>query len=331
MPTRAAIVSLILAATVTGCSGDAARPVGPARHSDPPSLHRLSIEFIATGRGDAYYCSLLVGAQQAARADGVDLIVHNTAGVTSDEQVRLLGAAIEHRASAVVLDPQDYPSVAPTLRAAHDQEEHVVLLDVAPDSNPGFAWTFVSSDPRATGRLAAKELVHQLGTRRGKTLAVTSSTEAAPRVTAFRGALHAFPGFPEPNLLTLDGGSAHADETQLGVFLRAHSDIVGAFAADGTAAVALVRANAALARPLPLVSGDAESGEVALVSTGKLRALVAGPGSQTGQAALSAAIAAAFSRPVPNQLIPPVALTEEDLTGPPSKVFSGFDTPGCTA
>jgi ribose transport system substrate-binding protein len=311
---------LVLVAHYTRRNGTS--PPSQTRPTSSPR-ERLLIELIANGRPDSYDCSILAGARSAAKTEGVDLVVHDSGPPTWIQQATLLSSAIIERANAVVLEPVDYEPLTGMVRAAHDQETPVVLVDVSPDANPGLAWAFAYSDDGALGRLAATELAKVAGSG-GETLLIESPTARAAPTGPFANSLH----------LVLAGKNRQLDVSTIETFLRSHPRISGIFAADDSVALSVVEGASGAGRHVPIVAGDAEPDELRLLRAGEISALIAEPGWQLGRAALDAAIAGAFSRRVGNQVIQPVLLTPASFTGlRPTAVPAGFEAdtidPGC--
>lgn len=346
MGRRLALVTVALTATVLGgYAGRAAEPPVSESGTRSPARDRgvrgRVVEWISSGRRDAYSCSLLGGARKAAEALGVKLLVRDTPGMTWAEQQRLLAERIDGEQGewphAVVLDPADYrPPLIMTARSAHDRGLPVVLVDepqyaeFTPGGatfNPGFVWSFVSSDENAVGGRAVTELARLLGEKPGEMLVVTSAASHPDRSSGFQSGIRANPGFREPHQLTIAGKSLDDDEAAVRSFLRAHPRVAGAFAADAAAAVALARAKATHARPLPVVAGDAEPEELQLLRSGVLQALIVRPGFQIGEVALRvAAEAVIYQKPPQHEIPPPMVLTEEGFEGlAPGSMPAGFD------
>lgn len=260
----------------------------------------------------------------------MDLLVHDAPGMTWAEQQRLLAQRINGEQSdwphAVVLDPVAYyPPLILAVRSAHDrglvvvlvdEPEHAVFIGGGTSFNPGFAWSFVSSDENAVGRRAATELARLLGGRPGETLVVTSAASHGDRSSGFLGGIRESSEFPEPHRLAVAGKSLEDDEVAVRTFLRAHPRVAGAFAADAAAAAALARANAGHDTSLPVVAGDAEPEQLKLLRSGVLQALVVKPGFSVGEVALGVAAEAVIYQKSPQHVIPPpVVLTEESFDG----------------
>lgn len=291
-------VICLLVLGLSGCSNSSSH--GTAR-SEPgvASRPRLSIDWLGNGDLDAYHCSMLNGARQAAQQAGVDLTVQDRSGLTWEQQNVSVERAVNARANAIVLEPVDYPPTEMTVRGAHDQEEHVVLVDVPPVPNPGLAWAFVNPDESAVGRLAAQELTELAGGG-GQTLLVASSGTAA--------------SWSNTGQITLElAGATDTEVATLSSMLVSHPEITGIFAADDAVVAPVIQVLSRLSRPLPVVAAGAEPDEVGLLLARRIAALVVIPGATIGRIAVGDAIAAATSRPVADQTVPPVLVTRTNL------------------
>jgi ABC-type sugar transport system substrate-binding protein len=102
------------------------------------------IAVITNGYG-AWANLVLATASDVAGRDGFAVRSLVPRAATVAEQARLLGVAISARVRAIVLDPISYSALLPYLRAAHDAEIPVVLMQTPRDlPNPTFVASFVT-------------------------------------------------------------------------------------------------------------------------------------------------------------------------------------------
>jgi ABC-type sugar transport system substrate-binding protein len=108
-------------------------------------------------------------AAVAARAtiDGFAARAFISRDAAVSSEIRQLGAAIEANPRAIIVDPVSYPMMLPYLRAAHDAQIPVVVLQTAADTrNPAYVASFVHASTRTRRMAVMAGLADALARRR---------------------------------------------------------------------------------------------------------------------------------------------------------------------
>jgi len=211
-------------------------------------------------------------------------------------QARLLGLAIAARPRVIVLDPLDYSALLPYLRAAHDAEVPVVLVETPRDvANPAFVATFVSPDQDSLDAQTSAEVVRLLRGAVTHRVAFISAhppprTAAASAIGLSRDLASVMPDAALTEL-TVEADDARGAQGQLQTFIRSHPDVSVIVAGDAIAAQSLVVPLTAAGshRPAVIVTSlGAAGGE--LLSLSLAQAVIGADVCSLVQSAMSAAV-----------------------------------------
>ena len=94
-----------------------------------------------------------------------------------DEQVNMVNNAVNRGVAGIVLAASDPDALVPAVKAANERGIPVVLIDSGINSDGKYYQSFLATDNRAAGKLAAEKLLEKNGTK-GK-VAVMSFTPGA--------------------------------------------------------------------------------------------------------------------------------------------------------
>jgi ribose transport system substrate-binding protein len=220
---RTLAICAVLIASLAACGGGSSGCGGGA------SSEKHDVTLIIGVRGDTFYSSMICGAQAAADKLGVNLEVQGAEQWDASLQTPIVNAAVAAGPDAILIAPTDDTALqAPLQQAAADGIE-VVLVDTTV-KDPSFAASQVTSDNRAAGENAAKDLAELLGGK-GSVLTIDVkpgiSTTGA-RVEGFREGLRAHPGITDLGVQYSDDQPAKAASIVTST-LAAHPDLAGIF------------------------------------------------------------------------------------------------------
>ena len=258
----------------------------------------LTIGLSVSTLNNPFFVSLRDGAQAAADANGVTLVVVD-AQDSSETEAANIEDLIAQGVDAILINPTDGDAIVPSIEAANAAGIPVFTVDRS--ASAGTVVSHIASDNVAGGMLAGMYLCKQLdGAGKVVELEGIAGTSAARD----RGA-----GFNEYMSANCPGVEIVAKQTAnfnraegLTVFeniLQAQSEINGVFAHNDEMILGAVEAAKAAGREgIVFVGFDAVDDAVAAVQSGDLAATVAQQPSLMGQLALESALVSLAGAPV---------------------------------
>ncbi|PSK99063.1 monosaccharide ABC transporter substrate-binding protein (CUT2 family) /monosaccharide ABC transporter membrane protein (CUT2 family) [Murinocardiopsis flavida] len=252
---------------------------GPERPTVALSLSTLNNPFFVGVRD---------GAIAEARAQGVDLRIHN-ASDDSSQQADAAQNYIAQNVDAFIVNPVDSDAVVPSVRAANRADIPVVAVDRAPSD--GQVVTTVASDNLEGGRLAAEKLAELVGSGPIAVLEGQPGTSAArDRGTGFTEGIAEHPGIEVAASQPADFDRTKGLNVTQNI-VQANPDIKGVFAANDEMALGAAKALGAKAGDEVKVIGfDGTPEGLDAVREGTLSATVAQQPELLGEAAVRAAV-----------------------------------------
>ncbi|MDQ1697827.1 MAG: Periplasmic binding protein domain [Frankiaceae bacterium] len=214
--------------------------IGGCGAGSPGSPHRSAsaaanvIALVPSERG-SFAGDLDAVVETLARVRGFTVRAFTPATGSLADQIEQLGLAIAAHPRAIILDPLSYPALVPYLRAAHDAQIPVVVLQTTESQpNPAYVATFVGADTRTLTRATVSAVAEVLA--RGEIRAVVVSEQASsPRRARFVEALSGrLPG------ATVESLALPADLTKLRAALHGAGSPTAVIALDGVATQALL-------------------------------------------------------------------------------------------
>jgi ABC-type sugar transport system substrate-binding protein len=239
---RKRALQLLLIGTTTwlvvSCSGAGKAEPGPSSTGSPDAP---VIALITTDSG-AVADAMLTTANDIARRAGFSVRPFTPNSVSSVEQARFLGAAIAARARAIVIAPVNYAALLPYLRAAHDAQIPVVVMQTPRTRlNPTFVASFVSPVQGALDDDAAAELARS--TQGDGEVAVISATPATQTsgssATGVRSSLRKMRSDLQVLAVTIDAGNTVTAEAQVRRLFTSRPNLSAVVAVDALATQAL--------------------------------------------------------------------------------------------
>lgn len=309
------IVALAATALAVGVSSCAAPAEGDAASTD----EQLRMVLIQGIKGDEFYVSVACGAQEKADELGIDLEVQAGEKWDATVQTPIVNAAIATGPDAILIASNDTQGMVPTFEQARAQGIALVAFDQI-FAEDGVMDAQVASDSVEGGRLAAEELVRQMGET--GTVLVVSLTPAIPggeqRAQGFEDEIAKYPGITLLERQYSNNEPVKAASI-VSATLAAHPELTGVFAvnlmsADG-AATALKAAGKT--GEVLLVAADASPGQVTSLEDGLVQALVAQKPLEEGAVAVQEAYNVITGAPVtPMTTTGWVVVTKENIDDP---------------
>lgn len=277
---------IVLAAVLAG---------GCARGED-----RQTIALVPKAMDSEFWLAVRDGARAAieGRDDVALSVLAPDREINVDQQVSILEDQIQRGAKVLVVAPAGSAQVVPVLQAAVDRGIPVVLVDTdAP--LPGKA-SYVGTDNRAGGTLAARYIIEQVGTGKVALIhGVPGNQSQDDRAAGFSEAIAAAPA------LQVVARQPANSERSLGLtvmenILTAHPDIRAVFATNDQMALGAVEAIAARRQttPIVVVGFDATAEAVQAIIDGRMSASIAQRPTEMGRRGIEAALALMDGRQV---------------------------------
>lgn len=214
--------------------------------SSPVMAKSNEIAVIVKTANANFWQNVNKGAQDAGAAIGGQYNISfqgPQAETAIDEQVNMVNNAVNRGVAGIVLAASDPDALVPAVKAAYERGIPVVMIDSGINSDGKYYQSFLTTDNRAAGKLAAEKLLEKNGTK-GK-VAVMSFTPGAASAIERTG------GF-------VDEIKKNADITMVGPFysqsdmvtalnqtidvLTSHPDLTAIFGANEPTAVGMARA-----------------------------------------------------------------------------------------
>lgn len=179
----AAALALVTAAALAGCSSDASGGGG-----DTP--YRIAFSFGQSQH--PFFIAMEKGARDAAEELGVDLTV-TSADFKLENQVNNIDTELQKSVDAILVNPIDSEALAPTVTQALNQDVAVISVDI--NVVGADVTSFVASDNVEIGRMAAENIIEQLGGEgQVAILGWPTITSTRDRQTGFEEAMAEAPG-----------------------------------------------------------------------------------------------------------------------------------------
>jgi len=271
--------------------------------SSPETTIRIAV--VAKALDSEWWQRVKSGAEEAARATpGIKLaVLAPEREINIDQQASILEDQIIKKVSALAVAPAGVSEILPLLDKARAAGIPVVIFDTDVDWNSKL--TFVGSDNREAGRLAATHIVKVLSGK-GKVAVIRGILGIRTHDDRLAGFREGIAGSPEITCITVQPANS---ERGLGMtvaenILTSHPDLRAIFATNDQMALGAVEAVAArnLTGKVVVVGVDATREAVTAIQSGKLSADISMHPEALGRGAVEAAIKAARGEPVEKRI-----------------------------
>jgi ribose transport system substrate-binding protein len=258
-----------------------------------------SIALVAKAMDSEFWIAVRDGARAAADGKDVQLsVLAPDREINIDQQVAILEDQIQRGADVLVVAPTGSAQVVPVLEQAVNRKIAVVLVDAdAPLTGKS---SYVGTDNRAGGALAARHLIERIGSGKVALISgVPGNQSQDDRAQGFVETLAATPG------IQLVSRQPANSERSLGMtvmenILTAHPDLRGVFATNDQMALGAVEALDArgLHGKVLVVGFDATAEAIKAITEGRMSASVAQRPFEMGRKSVEAALAILDGKPV---------------------------------
>ncbi len=305
---------LMLAAILLSACGGAA-PTQPAATAVPAQPAEKTIGLVLSTLNNPFFVTLKEGAQKAADAAGVKLIV-----VDAQDDSAKMTAGIEDlltkKVSAILINPTDSDAVVPSIQKANAAKIPVFTVDRG--ANGGTVVAHVASDNVAGGQMAAEFLCKTIGAKGNvvELQGIAGTSAARDRGKGFNDYMAA--NCKDAKIVAQQTANFNRDEG-LKVFeniLQAQPDIAAVFAHNDEMILGAIQAaDAAKRSGIVFVGFDAVDDAVKAVKDGKLAATVAQQPAEIGRLGLETAVKYLNGETVPAAIPVPLSLVSAESLG----------------
>lgn len=126
----------------------------------PKANRRYKIALVEVSLAGYYYVATAYGAEQAAQAAGVDIVLVAAQGFSSvAQQITQVQDVLSRGIDALVLQPADVNGVAPAINAAYNRHIPVITIGTLANSDKAYE---LSQDDYTQGQMAADALAKLL-------------------------------------------------------------------------------------------------------------------------------------------------------------------------
>lgn len=306
--TLAAAGAILLSACSSGSTTAASTASGSASAGAQSS--KISIGLALSTLNNPFFVSLRDGAQKAADAAGVTLVVTD-GGNDATTQANQIQNFQAQKLNGVIINAVDSDAAGPIVAPLIAAKTPVVAVDRA--VNGATVNSFIASDNVAGGALAADALAKAIG-EKGKIIVLqgTAGTSAArDRGQGFTDAIKKY-----PNIQIVATQPADFDRTKgLDVatnLMQAHPDAVGIFAENDEMALGAIQALGDRAGKSVFVVGfDGTADGVAAIKAGTMAASIAQQPEDLGKSAVDTLLALIDGKTVEKTIGVPVVVLDK--------------------
>jgi ribose transport system substrate-binding protein len=296
-------IALALVAVLTLALAACGEPGVDELPADEDFTVGLSISTLA----NPFFVTLRDGAQEAADAAGVELVVTDSRDDASTEADNLQDLIVQE-VDVIIINPVDSDAAVASVEAANEAGIPVITVDRGVTG--GEVASHIASDNVLGGRLAT-ELLFELIGGSGKVAqleGIPGTSAARDRGTGFDEALAEAEGIELATSVTANFSRDEGFTVAQDVF-TAHPDLDGVFAQNDEMALgALEAAQAAgIAEDLVIVGFDAADDALAAIAAGEMDGTIAQLPAEMGRIALEQASAIAQGETVDAEI--PVEVT----------------------
>lgn len=283
------ILPLFVAALVlAGCGrkADSSASTGPAAPGKPV------VALVVKTLNHPFFIDMQKGAEEAAKAAGVELIVQAAEReIDVERQMQIIENLIQRKVSALVVAPSGSREIVPVVVKANQAGIPVLVVDTRVDAAAlkaagGKTATFIGSDNYEGGKLAGEFMVQKMGgkARIAVLEGIPGHETGDARLRGFRDALKVSPGM---EIVASQPANWERDQGY-NVFqniMQAHPDVNAMFAANDLMALGALEAIAAggKAGKITVVGFDALDEARAAVKQGTMAGTVAQDPAQMGR------------------------------------------------
>jgi ABC-type sugar transport system substrate-binding protein len=232
------VSAVLLAAAACGKSSSG----GSSSGGGSGDLSSKTVQLIVGVKDDPFYITMICGAQEEAKKQGVKFSSNGSAQWDVSQQRPIIDSVAATKPAALLISPVDSDALTPDLKQMASAGTKVVLVDTTV-SDTSVGVSRISSDNEAGGKTAADALAKEMGDK-GSAIVISvkpgvSTTDA--RIKGFQDQIKS----AHPNITLLPVQYDNDDPAKAAQILQstvaAHPDLAGVFAdnvktAEGVAA-----------------------------------------------------------------------------------------------
>ncbi|MBE3590591.1 MAG: D-ribose ABC transporter substrate-binding protein [Firmicutes bacterium] len=282
------IAPLLTAALLLAACGGGGAGGGSESGGQGGGKKQVTVGLALSTLNNPYFVTLRDGAQKAADAAGVKLIVAD-AGNDLSKQTSQIEDFITQKVDVIVVNPVDSDGIVPAVQKANDA--HIPVIAVDRGVNGGKVATTIASDNVEAGKMAAEALFKALGGS-GK----VAELEGVPGASATRDRGKGFDQAVQANsgIQVVAKQTANFDRSQgLSVMeniLQANPDLNGVFAENDEMALGALQAIKNAGKAVKVVGIDGTDDALKAIKAGDMVATVAQQPEWMGKTAVEDAV-----------------------------------------
>ena len=238
---RTACVAVTVSAVLLAAAGCGKSSSG-GNGGGSGDLSGKTVQLIVGVKDDPFYITMICGAQEEAKKQGVKFSSNGSAQWDVSQQRPIIDSVAATKPAGLLISPVDTDALSPDLKQMQSAGTKVVLVDTTVSDN-SIGVSRISSDNEAGGKTAADALAKEMGDK-GSAIVVSvkpgvSTTDA--RIKGFEAQIKA----AHPNITLLPVQYDNDDPAKAAQIVQstvaAHPDLAGVFAdnvktAEGVAA-----------------------------------------------------------------------------------------------
>jgi ribose transport system substrate-binding protein len=244
---------------------------------------RLKIAFVMGAESDPFFQAMKVGAEEEAKAQGVDLIWQgDPTNYGPDTQIPIVDQVLAQKPDGLVLIPTDPKALQPSVAKAKAAGIAVANVDTRVENLTDVV-SFITGDNADGGAkaadLMAKTIGYKAGTKYKVVVGLTSATATTNvgRLDGFKAQVAAKYSDMEIVDVAYSGAKNDVANTNVANWLTKYPDLNGIFAIDGSngqGAAAAIEAKGLVGK-VALIGYDAYPDTVKKIQSGVFTGLVA--------------------------------------------------------
>lgn len=201
-------------------------PAATTASAGPATGRPLVIAMMPKAKGDPYFASCRIGAEEAAAELGIELIWDGPTGLDAARQNELVESWITRQVDAIAVSVENRASISTVLRKARERGIAVITWDA--DAEPDARDYFVN---QATPEGIGTTLVDEAATLMGGTgeFAIITGALAAPNQNAWIAVIRErlAAAYPEMTLVTIQPSDDDRDKAfaEAQTIMRVHPDV----------------------------------------------------------------------------------------------------------
>lgn len=258
-----------------------------------------------------FFIDMQQGAESAAKALGVDLIVQAAEReVDVEKQMQIVENLIQRKVSAICIAPSGSKEIVPAILKANEAKIPVLAIDTRVDKKAlaesgATVLTFIGSDNKEGGRIAGEYIAEKLGGKGNVAIleGIPGHETGDARLNGFHEAIERFRG-----IKIVASQTANWERDQgFNVFrniLQAHPNVQAVFACNDMMALGALEAISSVQKKgkIVVVGFDAVEDSRAAILNGEMHASIAQYPEEMGRLAVEYALKAMNGQSIPPEI-----------------------------